>query len=98
MNPDGSVALYKITVEEIFQDSKHPHDKRFHNLKYIEKVADSIPGLTYADLHSADTVRDKSTTTDKVADLYGFVAFCQPMYALFNVKMLVLVIYLCGIL
>lgn len=80
MNPDNSISLYRITIEEIFQDPKHPHDKRFHNLKYIEKVADSIPGLTYADLHSADTVRDESTTKYNVADLYNLVKSNDPEF------------------
>ncbi|MBQ3146790.1 MAG: hypothetical protein IJB91_03585 [Oscillospiraceae bacterium] len=80
MNPDNSISLYRITIEEIFQDPKHPNDKRFHNLKYIEKVADSIPGLTYADLHSADTVRDESTTRYSVADLYNLVKSNDPEF------------------
>jgi hypothetical protein len=73
MTEDNRVALYRITVEEKYQDKKHPHDLRFHNLKYIEKVADFVPGLTYAKLRSADTFRDKSTTTYSVSDLYEFV-------------------------
>ena len=56
------------------------HDKRFHNLKYIEKVADNIPGLTYAEMHSADTVRDISTTKCTVADLYEFVKQHDPEF------------------
>ena len=80
INSDNSIALYRITIEEIFQDVKHPHDKRFHNLKYIEKVADNIPGLTYAEMHSADTVRDISTTKYTVADWYEFVKQHDPEF------------------
>ena len=73
MTEDNRVAVYRITIEEKYQDKKHPHDLRFHNLKYIEKVADFVPGLTYAKLRSADTFRDKSTTVYSVSDLYEFV-------------------------
>ena len=73
MTEDNRVAVYRITIEEKYQDKKHPHDLRFHNLKYIEKVADFIPGLTYAEMRSADTFRDSSTTIYSVSDLYEFV-------------------------
>ena len=38
VDDNGNVSLYRITVEEYFQDWKHPDAKRFHNLRYIEKV------------------------------------------------------------
>ncbi len=40
---DGSLGLYRITVEDLFQGGRIQNDYRFHNLKYIEKVAD-LPG------------------------------------------------------
>ena len=69
---DGSIALYRITVEEIFKNQKQPDDMRFHNLKYIEKVADNIGSLT-ADKQHAESASDVSTTNYSVCDLYGFV-------------------------
>ena len=71
-NSDGSIALYRITVEEIFKNQKQPDDMRFHNLKYIEKVADNIGSLT-ADKQHAESASDVSTTNYSVCDLYGFV-------------------------
>ena len=70
---NGTVALYRITVEETFQDYKHPNDKRFHNLKYIEKVADSIGSLTPDTSLDAESTNDASTTIYSVSDLYGYV-------------------------
>ena len=71
---DGDVGLYRITVEEAFANPLNPHDKRFHNLKYIEKVADSIGSLTHGSkAHGAESTSDVSTTTYSVSDLYGFV-------------------------
>lgn len=45
---------------------------RFHNLKYIEKVADNIGSLT-ADNQHAESASDVSTTIISVSDLYRFV-------------------------
>ena len=70
---NGTVALYRITVEETFQDYKHPNDKRFHNLKYIEKVADSIGSLTPDTSLDAESTNDASTTNYSLSDLYGYV-------------------------
>lgn len=70
---NGTIGLYRITVEETFQDPKHPNDMRFHNLKYIEKVADNIGSLTHDKNHSAESTNDVSTTTYSIADLCGFV-------------------------
>lgn len=70
----GTIALYKITVEEHFADPKHPHSMRFHNLKYIEKVADNISSLTRKNkAYGAESTNDVSTTAYSVADLYEFV-------------------------
>ena len=33
----GNIVLYKITVEEQYANYKNAHDKRFQNLKYIQK-------------------------------------------------------------
>lgn len=69
---DGNIALYRITVEEIYQDAKHPNDMRFHNLKYIEKVAENIGSLT-ADNQRAESTNDVSTTSYSISKLYDFV-------------------------
>ena len=69
---DG-IALYKITVEEFFSDASDPNDKRFHNLRYIEKVADSIGSLTRNNSYGAESTNDASTTIYSIADLYSLV-------------------------
>ena len=71
---DGSIGLYRITVEEIYQNEKYPQDMRFHNLKYIEKVADNIGSLTRGNYaRGAESTNDVSTTIYSIADLYRFV-------------------------
>ncbi len=69
---NGDINLYRITVEEIFQDPKHPNDMRFHNLKYIEKVAENIGSLT-ADKQRAESASDVSTTNYSISNLFDFV-------------------------
>lgn len=46
-NVNGEIALYKITVEDYFQSKKEPTNRRFYNLKYIEKIAENIGGRTF---------------------------------------------------
>lgn len=76
-NPDGTISLYKITVEDTFQDSNHPNDLRFHNLRYvteIKKVVDHIGSLTdESKARRAESTSDVSTTTYSISDLFGFV-------------------------
>lgn len=69
---NGSIGLYRITVEESYHDHKRTNEMKFHNLKYIEKVA-TVGGRT-ADqsLHGVSTV-DNIATKYSVSDLYGFV-------------------------
>ena len=78
---DGNINLYRITVEDRFQDSKHPNDMLFHNLYHIETVAKGINkaavpdgGLTSGKTQSADTANARRTTAKyTIADLYSFV-------------------------
>ena len=70
---DGNVALYKITVEEYFQSTAEPNNKKFHNLKYIEKVAKLSADALSGKSRSGGSTNDSSTTAYSVADLYGFV-------------------------
>lgn len=64
---------YKITVEEYYQDKTHPDNKRFHNLRYIEKVAD-LPGGRYnGTSRSGVSTNGESATGYNVADVYRFV-------------------------
>ena len=72
-NTDGEIALYKITIEEYFQSKSEPDNKRFHNLKYIKKVADITGGRTFEDTRSGGSTDGKSTTTYSISDLYSFV-------------------------
>ena len=47
---------------------------RFHNLKYIEKVADNIGSLTRRNnARGAESTNNVSTTVYSISDLYGFV-------------------------
>lgn len=67
------IELYKITVEEYFQSKREPGNKRFHNLKYIEKVAE-IPADALAAKHrSGGSTKGKSATEYRVADIFEFV-------------------------
>lgn len=67
----GNINLYRITVEETYQDKHNTNDMRFHNLRYIEKAAE-----VSADANVEQSYKDGSATsaTDyNVADLYDFV-------------------------
>ena len=68
----NGTALYKITVEEIYQDIDHPHDKRFHHIRYITKIADNVGSLINGNPSTAST-RTMSATDYTVADLYSLV-------------------------
>ena len=70
----NGTALYKITVEEIYQDYLHPDDKRFHNLKYIEKIAGVTDSRTSDKSPFGGTVMVSSPATKyTVADLHALV-------------------------
>lgn len=70
----GNIALYKITVEEYFQSKTEPNKKRFHNLKYIEKVADVTGRRTFSQRNSGGSTNgNTSATTYSIADLLAFV-------------------------
>ena len=73
----GGIALYKITVEEIYQSKSNPDDLRFHNLRYvkeIEKVVESINGSSETHFENQSyTAKDVSTTKYSICDLYEFV-------------------------
>lgn len=70
---DGRIGLYKITVEEYFQSKTEPANKRFHNLRYIEKIADNIGGRTFGNDRSGGSTNDTSTIDYTVSDLFSFV-------------------------
>ena len=81
IDKEGVVSLYKITVEEYFQDWKHPDAKRFHNLRYVEKIAE-IPTKKVAenpegrqdfDESRAVSFSENLATKYSLADLYNFV-------------------------
>ena len=65
--------LDKITVEEYYQSKTEPDNKKFHNLKYIKKVADLAGGRTSEKTRSGGSTNGKSTTTYSISDLYGYV-------------------------
>lgn len=68
----GNVALYKITVEESYHDTKNTNERRFHNLRYIEKVA-TVGGRTAGQSLPGVSTNDDVATGYSIADLYGFV-------------------------
>lgn len=70
---NGNVALYKITVEEGFQDPYNTNDKKFHNLKYIEKVVEASADANVEQSHKDGSTMRSSTTDYTISDLYGFV-------------------------
>lgn len=73
IDTDGTVGLYKITVEEAFQSKKQPGEKKFHNLKYIEKVAELSADALADNIRSGGSTNDNSTTIYTVSDLYSLV-------------------------
>ncbi len=68
----GNVALYKITVEEAYHDHKNTNERRFHNLKYIEKVA-TVGGRTAGQSLPGVSTNDDIATTYTVADILSLV-------------------------
>lgn len=68
----GDIGLYKITVEEFFQSKSEPGNKRFHNLRYIEKIADNVGGRTSEKSRSGGSTNDISANYS-ISDLYEFV-------------------------
>ena len=68
----GNIALYKITVEKSYHDAKNTNERRFHNLRYVEKVA-TVGGRTAGQsLHGVST-NDDIATDFSIADLYDLV-------------------------
>lgn len=66
---NGTIGLYKITVEERFQDPYHTNERRFHNLKYIEKVADVPADANVEQSHKDGSTMGSPTTDYTVADI-----------------------------
>ena len=69
----GNIGLYKITVEEAYQDGSHPGNRKFHNLKYIEKVAEASADALAEKFRSGGSTMRSSTTAYTISDLYSFV-------------------------
>ena len=72
-NEQGEIGLYRITVEEYYQSKKQQNEKRFHNLKHIEKIADIAGRRTYDQRRSGGSANGDSAITYSIADLYAFV-------------------------
>ena len=72
----------KYTIEEYYQDTNHTNKIRFHNLKYIEKVADlSVDALAKL-IRSHGSAIEKSATELSISDLFAFVkAFDEEFHA-----------------
>ena len=69
---NGQIALYKITVEEYYQSKKNPDNKKFHNLRYIQKIADNVGGRTFEKTRSGGSTNDISATYS-ISDLFHLV-------------------------
>lgn len=72
LSEDGTIGLYKITVEEYYQSKNEPMNKRFHNLRYIEKIAENIGGRTFGKDRSGGSTNDISAMYS-ISDLYALV-------------------------
>ena len=73
---NDSVALYKITIEDIYQSNTQPDDLRFHNLRYvkeIEKVVENTSGSSDQIDQPYTAKRSFSTTTYSISQLFDFV-------------------------
>ena len=77
---DGAIALYKLTIEEYFQSKSQPREKKFHNLKYIQKVADDIGGRTSGETRSGGSTNDISATYFSISDLFALVKQYDPEF------------------
>ena len=86
VNTNGDVALYRITVEEFYQSRTEPNNKKFHNLKYIEKIAEIAGGRTYDQSRSGGSTVDNSAINYTIADVYNFVKlYDSEFYAIRDV-------------
>lgn len=65
--------IHTDTLEEAFQSKKQPGEKKFHNLKYIEKVAELSADALADNIRSGGSTNDNSTTIYTVSDLYSLV-------------------------
>ena len=72
-NSGGNIGLYKITIEERYNDPHHTNEKSFHNLKYIEKVAEVSAGANVEQSHKSVSTMRSSTTDYSVSDLFELV-------------------------
>ena len=70
---ENGIGLYRITVEEYYNDPHHTNNKRFHNLKYIKKVADVPVGAFVENGHNSRSAMESSTTNYNISDLYSLV-------------------------
>ena len=73
VDDSGVIGLYKITVEEYYQSKKQPSNKRFHNLRYIEKIADVPGGRTFDKNRSGGSTIENSTINYSISDLFKLV-------------------------
>lgn len=72
-NSNAGTGLYKITIEEYFQSKSETNKKRFHNLKYIEKVADVPADALASNTRSGGSTMGSSTTKYNISDLFALV-------------------------
>lgn len=88
-NVDG-IALYKITVEDIFQSTANQSDKRFHNLRYITEIelvssvdnkkTDDPAGSSSHQVGEPYTTDSSSSVNYSVANLFEFVKRYDPEF------------------
>lgn len=70
---NGVICLYKITVEDYYQSKKEQSNKRFHNLRYIEKIAELSADALPDKPRSGGSANEKTAIIYNVANLYAFV-------------------------
>ena len=69
----------QITIEEFFQSKSEPANKKFHNLKYIEKIADNVGGRTFEKSRIGGSTNDTSAIYN-IPDLFEFVKRYDPEF------------------
>ena len=70
---NGTISLYRINVEDVYSGRNNQNDMRFHNLKYIEKIADIVSGPNRIEYGAESAIDELSAISYTVADLYELV-------------------------
>lgn len=77
---NGTISLYRINVEDVYSGRNNQNDMRFHNLKYIEKIADIVSGPNRIEYGAESAIDELSAISYTVADLYELVKRYDPEF------------------